>query len=498
MNAGSNWVSMLVLAVVGLVLVRIIYREVGPRAYGVWALLATGLRYPMILERAFVLAINRLAAFYRNDIKQVNRFVSASFIIMAGLAGLTVIAAILLSYVIPNMFSAITDEFARDARITCILVGVTLALKMLEATFSGALQGYQYYTYYNIVVIVSNLFRAALTIGLLVVWKNIIAFQSALGITAAVSAILMFFTARKSIAGLSIDIRLINKNSMRELWQYTSHSLARSGSSIFMYSTMALLIGWFGTDVNVAVYDIAQRIPSFIRSFLASTQVVFLPAVSDLWAKGRVDAIRAVIKKGTRISSVLACAIVIFIIIFTERILLIWLPSGVPEITVRVMQVLMISVLFGGLFEIWLPALVGMGHLRGLTIASIASALIAILLALTFIIEKSVSIPMAPALALTAVILVKTGIWLPLYGLRKLGIGAYEYLKESLYQPLAASLVSIAGIWILKNTLQKFTVHWSAIFAVSIIILTISFTAISLRNETVDFIAVVKKRFKAA
>jgi O-antigen/teichoic acid export membrane protein len=498
MNAGSNWASMFVLAVVGLVLVRVIYREVGPRAYGVWALLATGLRYPMILERAFVLAMNRLAAFYRNDIKQVNRFVSASFIIMAGLAGLTVIAAILLSYVIPNMFSAITDEFARDAKITCILVGVTLAFKMLEATFSGALQGYQYYTHYNIVVIVSNLLRAVLTIGLLVAWKNIIAFQSALGITAAISAILMFFTARKSIVGLNIDIRLINKNSMRELWQYTSHSLARSGSSIFMYSTMALLIGWFGTDVNVAVYDIAQRIPSFIRSFLASTQVVFLPAVSDLWAKGRVDAIKAVIKKGTRISSVLACAIVIFIIIFTERILLIWLPDGVPEITVRVMQVLMISVLFGGLFEIWLPALVGMGHLRGLTIASIASALIAILLALIFIIEKFVRVPMSPALALTVVLLVKTGIWLPLYGLRKLGIGAYEYLKESLYQPLAASLVSIAAVLILNNILQRFHIHWSATFTLSIIILTTSFTAISLRKETADFITVMKKRFKAA
>ncbi|MGD8787808.1 MAG: MATE family efflux transporter, partial [Phycisphaerales bacterium] len=451
---------------------------------------------PMILERAFVLAINRLAAFYRSDIKQVNRFVSASFIIMAGLAGLTVIATILLSYVIPNMFSAITEEFARDARITCILVGVTLAIKMLEATFSGALQGYQYYTSYNIVVIISNLFRAVLTIGLLMVWKNIIAFQSALGITALTSAVLMYLTAKKSITGLSIDIRQINKNSLQELWQYTSHSLARSGSSIFMFSTMALLVGWKGTAANVAAYDLAQRIPSFVRSFLASTQVVFLPAVSDLWAKGRVDAIKSVIKKGARISSVLACAIVILLIIFTERILLIWLPDGAPEMTVRVMQILMISVLFGGLFEIWLPALVGMGHLRGLTIASITSALIAILMALIFIVKKFVSVPMAPALALTAVLLVKTGIWLPLYGLRKLGIGIYEYLKESLYQPLAASMVSIAAILILNNILQRFHIHWSATFTLSIIILTISFTAISLRGETADFIAAVKKKLR--
>ena len=495
MNAGSNWASMFVLAVVGLVLIRIIYREVGPKAYGIWALLATGLRYPMILERAFVLAINRLAAFYRSDIKQVNRFVSASFIIMAGLAVLTVIAATLLSYVVPNMFSAITDEFARDARITCILVGITLAIKMLEATFSGALQGYQYYTRYNIVIIISNLLRAVLTIGLLVVWKNIIAFQSALSITALTSAVLMYLTARKSIAGLSIDIRLINKNSLQELWQYTSHSIARSGSSIFMFSTMALLVGLVGTAANVAVYDIAQRIPSFVRSLLAATQVVFLPAVSELWAKGRVEAIKAVIKKGTRISSVLACAIVILLLIFTNKILLLWLTDVPSELT-AVMQVLMISFLSGGLFEIWLPALVGMGHLRGLTVASIISALIAVLLALGLMLRGPVSVPMAPAVTLAVVLWVKTGIWLPLYGLRKLGIRPYEYLKESLSQPLIASFISIIVIWVLHRFLLSGIVHWSAMLALDTVIVTAVFTAISLRKETGDLIVAVRKKFK--
>jgi O-antigen/teichoic acid export membrane protein len=205
MNAGSNWASTVVAAVVGLVLVRFMLRGLEVTGYGVWALLATGLRYPMILERAFVLSINRFVAFYRSDIKELNRFVSASFIILTALAVLTVVAAILLSFVISDIFSAITPEFDRDARIACILVGITLAFKMLEASFSGTLQGCQYYTRYNSVVITANLLRAVLTIGLLVVWKSIIAIQLAFGITAAISALSMFVVARRSIAGLSVN-----------------------------------------------------------------------------------------------------------------------------------------------------------------------------------------------------------------------------------------------------------------------------------------------------
>ncbi len=494
-NAGSNWASMLVAAVVGLVLVRIILRDLDATGYGVWALLATGLRYPMILERAFVLAINRFVAFYRSDIKELNRFVSASFIILITLAILTVAAVTLLSFVISDIFSAITPEFERDAKIACILVGITLAFKMLEASFSGTLQGCQHYTRYNGVVITANLLRGVLAVGLLVFWKSIIAVQLAFGITAAVSALLMFFVARRSIAGLSVNVRLINKKTLRELWRYTSHSLARSGSSIFMYSTMALLVGWAGTAAHVAVFDIASRIPSFVRGFLAATQVVFLPAVSELWAKGRVEAIKAVIKKGTRISSVLACASLLLLFVFTEKILALWLKGAVPEGTVWVMRVLIISVLPGGLFEIWLPALVGIGHLRGLTIASIAAALIAVLLEL-ILLRGFVTVPMAPAIALVVVLWAKTGIWLPFYGLHKLGIRPYEYLKDSLYQPLAASVVSITALWVLSSVLLRGNVHWILMLTLSIVVVMASFTAISLPKETADLIVVVRKRFE--
>lgn len=496
-NAGSNWASMLVAAVVGLVLVRIILRDLNATGYGVWALLATGLRYPMILERAFVLAINRFVAFYRSDIKELNRFVSASFIILITLAILTVAAVTLLSFVISDIFSAITPEFERDAKIACILVGITLAFKMLEASFSGTLQGCQYYTRYNGVVITANLLRGILTVGLLVFWKSIIAVQLAFGITAAVSALLMFIVARRSIAGLSVNVRLINKETLREIWRYTSHSFARSGSSIFMYSTMALLVGWAGTAAHVAVFDIASRIPSFVRGFLAATQVVFLPAVSDLWAKGRIEAIKAVIKKGTRISSVLACASLLLLFVFTEKILALWLKGAVPEGTVWVMRVLIISVLPGGLFEIWLPALVGIGHLRGLTIVSIATALIAILMEL-ILLQGFVTVPMAPAIALVVVLWAKTGIWLPFYGLHKLGIHPYEYLKDGLYQPLAASAVSIAIIWVLNSVLPKGTVHWLVMLVLATMVVMVTFTFISLRKEAADLFLAVRTRLAGA
>ncbi len=495
MNAGSNWAGLLVAAVVGLVLFRTIRYNLGA-SFGVWALLSTGLRYPIILERAFSLSTNRFVAFYRDNTEQMNRFVSASFGILIGLALLTVAAAVLLSFFVSDIFTAITSESAREAQITCILVGVTLALKIVGATFGGALRGYQYHTRSNAVAITANLLRMVLTLGMLALWKNMIAVQVAFVIAAGVSVLLMFSVARKSIEGFKIAISKVGKDTIRELFHHTGHATARSGSMVFMFSTLVLVVGKVGSAEDVEVYAIASMIPSFIRGLLAGTQNVFLPVITSLNATGQTERVKAVIKKGTHISSALAGALLILLFVFTGEALSIWFKDSVPSETILVMRVLIISVVSRGFFGIWFPSLVGIGYLRGLTIAAITTAAGAIILEL-ILLQGFVSVPMAASIALVIALWAYMGIWLPIHGLRKLGISPYEYFKDSLSGPLAASIVSIAALWLLSSILLGENVHWALMLTLSIVVVMVSFTAISLRKETADLIIAVRKKYES-
>jgi O-antigen/teichoic acid export membrane protein len=495
MNAGSNWAGMMIAAVVGLVLFRIIRHNLGA-SFGIWALLSTGLRYPIILERAFSLSTNRFVAFYRDNNEQMNRFISASLGILIVLALLTIAAAVLLSFFLSDIFKAITPESAHEAQITCILVGVTLALKIVNATFGGALRGYQYHTRSNAVAVIANLLRMFLTVGILILWKSMIAVQLAFVTAAAVSVLLMFTVTRKSIDGFKITTSKIGKNTVKELFRHTGHATARSGSMVFMFSTMVLIVGKVGSAEDVEVYAIASLIPTFIRGFLAGTQNVFLPVITSLNAGGETEKVKAVIKKGTHISSALACALLILLFVFAREVLAIWFKGAVPSETVLVMRVLIISVLSRGFFGIWLPSLAGIGHLRGLTIASITTALGAIIFEL-ILLHGFVSIPLAPSIALVVALWGYMGIWLPFYGLRKLEINPLEYLKESLSQPLAASVVSIVIIWVLSIILPKETVHWSIVLLLATVVVIVSFAAISLRKETAELIAVVRKKYQS-
>jgi O-antigen/teichoic acid export membrane protein len=496
MNASSNWAGMLVAAAVGIVLFRIIRHNLGATSFGVWFLLSTGLRYPMILERAFSLSTNRFVAFYRENTEQMNRFVSASFSVLMGLALLIVAAAVLLSFFVSDIFTAITSESARDAQITCILVGITFALRILGATFGGALRGYQYYTRSNAVAITTNVLRLVLTLGILAIWKSMIAVQLASATAAAASVLLMFSVARKSITGFKIVVSKIGKNTIRELFRHTGHATARSGSMVFMFSSLVIVIGKVGSAEDVEVYAIASLIPSFIRGFLAGTQNVFLPVITSLSASGQTDSVKAVIKKGTHISSALACGLLILLFVFTREVLAIWFVEAVPSETVLVMRVLILSVVSRGFFGIWFPSLVGIGHLRALTIAAFTTAVSAVIIEL-ILLRGYVSVPMAPSIALVIVLCGYTGFWLPLHGLRKLQIHPYEYFKDSLLQPLAASLISIAILWLLNSILPKGTIHWLVMVILSVVVVTVCFTAISLRKETAELITVVRNKYRS-
>jgi hypothetical protein len=69
-------------------------------------------------------------------------------------------------------------------------------------------------------------------------------------------------------------------------------------------------------------------------------------------------------------------------------------------------------------------------------------------------------------------------------------------LKDSLYQPLAASVVSITALWVLNSVLLRGNVHWMVALPLSTVVVMASFTVISLRKETADLILALRKSFE--
>jgi len=492
-NIGSNWASIFVSAILALVIVPIILTQVGLDAFGVWALLTSGLAYAAIIDRAFGVAINRFVAYHIKDIPELNNVISASVVILIGIAALTVLGATVFSFFLCDIFNSIPPHLAYDARITCVLVGFTFAFRMLEANFSGALRGAQYYTRSNGITILGEILRIATVLLLLKYWKSIISIQIAYAVSGAFTVILMFIVTQKSIPGFQIRLFNISRKAVNDLFRYTIHSVAQSGSTVIMQNTLTLLIGWKGTAADVAIYNIASKLPNFLRGFLIGAQGVFLPAISSFHATGENEKIKSLLKKGTKYTCILTLIPAILLFFFSNELLTLWLKKSVPLETTLVMQLLILSTIPPCLFEIWLPALQGMGHLRGLTIRSVTTMVATIGLEL-LLLQNHVLPAMAPAISLVIVLWISTGIWLPSYGLGKTGITAGSYIKESLLLPLIAAVLSVMIVLGLQNFNATLKMNWMIVFAGSIIITALTFILIALRTEVQEFLKSFKQR----
>ena len=445
LNAGSNWANLLVTTLITLALIPFMLDRLGVDAYGVWALLAFGLAYPVILERAFANAVVRFVAYHRDEPEVRNRYVASALVVMAGLAVVTVLAAWAVSGLLTDAFAAIPVAMDAQVRTTCVLVGLTLALWMLQAPFGGALKGYQLFVRYNGVIIGANLLRAGLIVGLLMRGGGIVAVQLAYAVAAAVSFVLMLVNALRYVPDIRLGRDLVDRAHIVELWRFTRHAMARSGSRVVMLNTLALLVGWRGTAADVALYDIASKVPQFLNSLMNGAQNVLLPVVAEFSARRDLGGIRALARRATLAHLSLTLAFTLLLFFDAEPLLRFWLRRDLDPELPRLVRLLVLALVPSGGFGLWLPVMVGLDRLRALTIAAVAGSLSAIGLAYVMI-TQGMAVPFAPAWAMIIEFWLYRAVWLPWYGTRQTAQPPGAYMRIGVVPPVAAAAVAVLAM----------------------------------------------------
>ena len=493
-NISSNWLSMLCSGIIELITVPVALHALGMTGYGVWALLAFGLSYLTILEAAFALTVNRFSAYYKDDHAERNRHISVSFFGLTGFAILGMAAGLAVSGYIPRLFPSIPPEFAAQAKVTFILVVYTLAAKMVESTFSGVLTGNLCHARANIVRISASFLRLVLMVVGLKYWPTIISVQVAFAVAVTLQAILMYFVMKKSVPGIVLSLGLVTLASAKKFTSYVIHSITRSGSRVFMETTLVLMVGVYGKASDVAIYNVASRLPGLLQSLLACVQNVFLPVATTFAAKGQIQGLHSVVRRGTAFCAALTGITAIWLYAFAQPLLSFWLRKAPSADEIAVMRVVLLALISGGIFELWLPVLVAMGRLKWLSISAIAASVAG--LALNYLLLRYRLVPMAiaPAIALLTVWILKTGIWLPLYGTYELKLGRWDYFSGSLGLPVLAALVAIPLAWLTKFLPVGGLIWQVLVMGVTGVAITIVFTLIALRKELMQAVSSIRHR----
>jgi O-antigen/teichoic acid export membrane protein len=198
-----------------------------------------------------------------------------------------------------------------------------------------------------------------------------------------------------------------------------------------------------------------------------------------MFSKKNIPLIQVLVQKGTRILFFMTISAVVLLAIYTQDILHFWLRKDISYESVMVMRIILLSIVPGGIFEIWLICLVGIGKLGWLTIVSALTVILAIMIAFILLSTEAVSAPVAAALALVTVLWLKLFVWMPWYGARQIGLPAKQYFCTSIVRAIAASIVTCVIIYMLEYRLIA-NCYWVVRFFASAVILVVGFGVIVL------------------
>ena len=246
------------------------------------------------------------------------------------------------------------------------------------------------------------------------------------------------------------SVKSITMPATKELLFFSLPLLGTAVLAMVISWTDTLLLGSLKSSVDVGLYNAATPLARFISFPLSALIIIYMPIISGLYAKGRIDEI----KKNFLILTKWLCSatlpLFIFLFLFSETIIATLFGSTYVS-SANVLRILAIGFIINNFVGPCGVTLVGMGKPRFIMFATLTAAVLNVVLNIILIPSFGiVGAATASVIAIVSINLVK--IW-KLYL-----ISGVQSLSKNLIKPTLLFLASIAFLYFI---FQNFvTIVW--------------------------------------
>lgn len=365
-NSTSHFIAAAINVGTSFVVMPIVVHGIGLTEFGIWAVAITLVGYMGLLDlgmsQTLIKKSSELLA--KEDYTGLNGAVSSILALYLFICIALLVVLIPLIYWVPYAFNIPSVSVAAFREVFLIL-GVLAAVSLPMSILNGLIGGLQDFYVANIINVILNVAKAALTVGLINYGYGLIALVW-LGVGISLTGWLAYFLWVKTrLPRLSIKFALVRGDRLKEI--------ARFSASMFIWVTAGQaylsadrVIGAILLPIgSVGIYEIGARLNAYSRNVL---NVVFIamPAASAIFATGEHARLRTLYLQGTKYTFAAYGGVVAATLMYGREFVELWMGSGFQE-SVFVAQVLLIASLFQSQNVVGHTVLVGMGRLGTFT-----------------------------------------------------------------------------------------------------------------------------------
>lgn len=386
-NVGSNWLLLAVTILATYFLVPFNLRHLGEEQYGLWLLIASITAYLSLLQLGVPMASVRhlTKAIAEGEPAAVQRLVASCAGLYVGLGAVSVLIGIPLlifyeyAYTIPPALQA-------QGRLAFLLALANIGLGFVAQLPYAIMNSYQDFVRTNLLATLMVLLRAGLNV-LLVLWYPSLVVIAAVQVMVTLLEMTILWTL---ILTFHNDVRLkpslFSGAVVRQILGFSIYVLLLSMGAQLSFQTDAIVIGKYLDPAKIPTFAVGNNLILYLMQFVIGIASVVMPMATNLQAQGKMDELRAIFFKWSKLAIALTWCAGLYLIVFGPDFLANWVGGRFEEPSGRVLRILMLSYfLFLPLRGVGLPVLMGLGKAGRPTVAFLVAGVVNLLLSLLLV-----------------------------------------------------------------------------------------------------------------
>jgi len=317
--------------------------KLGSTQFGILFLVLAIIGYLSIFDLGFSSAtLKYLSEFVgKQDHKKINQIIDGSFTIylILGIFG-SLILFFSVDFIV-DIFK-IESKYVEVSKFAFYAVSIAFTFKMLSTVFNALIMAFQRYdlkTKVGVVFSTANLMGGVFLLyfgfGLraIIIWYFLL-----------IALQLPIFVVICRILFPEFRIHLsMEKNILKMLFNFSWPAFISGVSGMLLFQFDKALIGAIVGVAAVTFYTVPAELSIRIHSFLASTSQVIFPLSSELNAKEDRFRLQHLYFKSSKIIIILATSVIVPLLVFSDKIISLWMGVDFAIKTGFVLPVLLIS-----------------------------------------------------------------------------------------------------------------------------------------------------------
>lgn len=444
-SISSNWLLTLLQVAVTFTLLPFTIRTLGEVQYGTWILIASVTSYLSMLALGVPMATVRFVANYAGagDEEALNRTVGscAGLYLLIGLASAVVGGGLFLAF---DRIYDVRPELLSQARWAFLIVVINISASFIGQLPYGIMSAHHEFVMRNQVQMGSIILKLGLTVALLS-WR-------AAFIWLAVIQVILFalefsvatWLVRRRWPHIRIRLSDFDWGMVKRIFGFSLFVMLLSIGAQLTFQSDALVIGAFLPVETIPLFTVAGSLAVYLMEFVIGIGSVVMPMAAALQAKGRVDEVRDIFLKWSKITVSLTFAACLFLIVLGPRFMGWWIGPEFEVPAGRVLQILMVAnLIFLPVRGVALPLLMGLGKPRAPAIAFLATGVLNLAMSIALVGPFGLD-GVAIGTAIPNILFALVVLWL---AGRELRVGVLEYLGYAFARTLIASVPVVAVLW---------------------------------------------------